>query len=47
MGASDASGVDSREDDVDSRVWCRRVGVWGVIVRPENCTIGGSTERSV
>jgi len=34
------SGVDSTEEGEDSREWCRRVGVWGVIESSENCSIG-------
>lgn len=40
IGAAAASGVDSNEEDEDSRVWCRRVGVWGVMDKPENCSVG-------
>ena len=40
IGAAAASGVDSNEEDGESRVWCRRVGVWGVMDKPENCSVG-------
>ena len=40
-GGAAVSGVDSKEEDEDSRLWCRCVGVCGVIDRPENCSVGG------
>ena len=40
-GEAVTSGVDSKEEDDDSRLWCRCVGVCGVIDRPENCSVGG------
>lgn len=36
---SSASGVDSKEDDDDWRLWCRRVGVWGVIDSAANSSV--------
>lgn len=39
-GAAAASGVDSNDEEDDSKVWCRRVGVWGVMDKPENWSVG-------
>lgn len=36
---SSASGVDSKEEDDDWRLWCRRVGVWGVIDSAANSSV--------